>query len=271
MEKEVIIEIPVDKNDDTHVAMLFIQDWIFKLGLDKTLEIMPYIIFDPKFYLYGHVKACAGWNYVKNAYVIVLGRLANKKYILLHEVGEIYLKELVKKREYVKKENISETIYEKEYTQFDKLFNAVWDGFVNYNLKCNGALPILAETHPARQLKIIQKTVDELPFYEHIGQYIYNYLMFNYILPQSKKRSISNKINLKILKEIALKKAKSENILFNEGKFIVLNKLLDGFDKLKDTHDFMVILRFTWKIVTHLGIIPKTELLKEIQSKFKHS
>jgi len=253
----------------------FIMDWRFKLlGKDFNKEI--FIVEKSHDYAHGITKASVVWNPIKKAYVIFFGFKANK-FTLLHEVGHIYFDELTDKLEYVKdltpkSPDELKPIENINLTPFFRICNVAEDAFVNYNLSKNReAYQIILKKFPIRPFLINNQAIQKLSFFDHLSQYIWYYLHFNFILKDKdkEKRKPARDTILNQIKEITLKKAIIERKNISEQKYRDLDSFLDNFDKIKDVRDYKKILAFEFQLLKKLNFWSKEEILNRLKTQFK--
>ena len=266
-----MLKKPIPKNDPNLLNIEILKDWVYRLCLDDLDIIIQFI---GTKYIHERVKASSIYNTDLEKWVLYFGENTTK-FQLIHELGHIFLAKLTKKMDYCKleKNGIKYDIKEVKRTPIEQIINVVEDAFVNYNLiEYKNFYNEFMKLYPKNGIfDINNENIQKSTFFTHINQYIYYYLHLNSVMKtlEKKQRKHTTNYNLKTLKVIAIEKAKKEGIMFNETKFIVLNEILDSFNKIKNTKDFMTILRFAYKIIIHLNIILKPELLKEIQKKYQ--
>lgn len=244
-------------NVDNQVA--FLRKHTAGLGLGWTL--IQYL-FTEKEYAHGNTKACAGNNPITKRPRVIFGKKATK-YDLLHELGHIRFNIDTDKDSYKKTNKIKLVDFSKyKKTLIQRIGNAIEDAFSNYHLrkKYKPASKIFLSHYKDGVLKIDKMR----PFFVHLTQFIYWYLVFKYILPKGarKRREKHIRQNIKNMEKGILYRAGLEKRDFTRDNLNTLKNTLDKFEKYKDTDDYKDVVKFYYIVFMNLGFWDKEEIRK---------
>jgi len=260
--------ILINNQDPYYFRLRYIQDWVFKLGLQ---DIQPFVRFMPEVETVdGLHDAVIIYDPIKlKNYVLCFSKYATD-YHLMHEVGHMNLNEITGKLKY--KRQLANTIEElqklkPDNSPFGELCNALEDAFVNYHLaKHTEGYQLMILKHIKHGKAYFEPNVlKKMKFEHHLGQYIIFYLIYNFIL---KTKDISNfwkKRNLDFFLNNSNNVIKKENKKINTEK---LNKTLDKFNTIKDTKDYQDIISFYYQVLNSIGIWSKKEVSDYLKKYF---
>lgn len=236
----------INFNNYKRLNTSYLAKWIRMLGLEKLNIGVCYE--DPDL-------LCLDTSYIKHNigeddYLIVC-KYPVSKFVLIHELGHIYLWKQLNSLEGFKP-NIERASDPFLFSNAEAFYNAILDCFVNYRLcQFEGFNDLLVEFRE-HHIKENRKEWDNNTFKAYFKIYICLYIESNFIYEKEAKLRLKRyvKLNLKTLRDSAIKCSKRENKKVSYQDFQKIDQVLNRFGKIKNTTDPKDICSFFDSVMT---------------------